>query len=67
MSDSFPNLIQSAIDYDEMSEASNVVFKNLMDIKYEQNIDFKACPFHVDMNFNKPLQIVANFPLINEM
>jgi hypothetical protein len=35
MSDSFPNLIQSAIDYDEMSEASNVVYKNLMDIKYE--------------------------------
>lgn len=40
---------------------------NALEINFETNKDFEACPFHLELNINHPLLIVANIPLIMEV
>lgn len=75
-SKTYPNLIETVVEDDDQDDNvdEDLEFKDALDdsdcvmvIRFEKNEYFKACPFHVDMNFNKHLQIVVNFPLINEI
>lgn len=39
---------------------------NAVEIVFESNKDFVACPFHLKVDFHRPLLVVANIPLIME-
>ena len=39
----------------------------MMSIRFEQNTDFKACPFHITAKIEKSLIVVANLPLLQEV
>jgi hypothetical protein len=60
----YPNLIETTVNAlnDEYDDDLENDFKdaydesdNVMEIKFEKNEKFEQCPFHVDMNFHKPL------------
>ena len=36
-------------------------------IEFETNKDFVECPFHIDININHSLKVVANIPLVKEV
>lgn len=55
----WPNIIGTI-----QSEAAQ---SHAIEIKFESNKDFIACPFHVDFNVLHPLLVVANIPLIIEV
>lgn len=62
-SEPWPHVLGTTGDQDE----PNTPGQNVLTIQFETNKDFKQCPFHLIVRVDRPVFVVANLPLVQEV